>query len=76
MTIVDTTPRGGRVRVTEDRCLGLVDTDATTYVNPVQTEEQARSLIALLATGTPDGVGPWRLAIAGGQRVIVLEAQR
>jgi hypothetical protein len=76
MTIVDTTPRGWRVRVTEDRCVGLVDTDATTYVSPVQTEKQARLLIALLATGTPDGVGPWRLAVAGGQRVIALEPYR
>jgi hypothetical protein len=68
--------RAWRVLVTESRCAALVTGKATRFVRPVQTEEQARALIALLASGTPDGSGPWRLAVAGGQRVIASDAQR
>lgn len=69
---------GYRVIVTEHRTRGLVDSDGTTYVSPPQTEEQARSLIALLAGGTRGlrGGGPWRQPVAGGRRVIELERQR
>jgi hypothetical protein len=69
---------GYRVIVTEHRTRGLVDSDGTTYVSPPQSEQQARSLIALLA-GTTAGVdrgGPWRQPVAGGQRTIELERQR
>ena len=57
---------------------GLVDSGGTTYVSPPQTEEQARSLIALLAgaTAAVGGGGPWRQPVAGGQRIIELERQR
>ena len=69
---------GYRVIVTEHRTRGLVDSDGTSYVNPPQTEQQARSLIVLLAGATAglDGGGPWRQPIAGGQRIIELERQR
>jgi hypothetical protein len=69
---------GYRVIVTEHRTRGLVDTDGTTYISPPRTEEQARSLIALLACGTAGlrGGGPWRQPVAGGQRIIELERQR
>ncbi len=67
-----------RVIVTEHRTRGLVDSDGTRYVSPAQTEQQARSLIALLAGSTAglDGAGPWRQPVAGGQRIIELERQR
>ena len=68
---------GDRVIVIEHRARGLVDSDGTTYVSPPQTEEQARSLIALLAGGTTGlrGGGPWRQPVAGGQRIIELDGQ-
>lgn len=66
-----------RVIVTESRCPGLVGTAGATYVSPPQTEQQARTLVGLLASscGDPDGSGPWRHPVAGGQRLIELEAQ-
>jgi hypothetical protein len=67
---------GWRVIVTESRCEALVHQAAATYVSPVQTEQQARTLIALLASGVGVGGGPWRQPVAGGQRLIELEAQR
>jgi hypothetical protein len=69
---------GYRVIVVEHRTRGLVDSDGTTYISPPQTEEQARSLIALLAGATTGlrGGGPWRQPVAGGQRIIELERQR
>ena len=69
---------GYRVIVTEHRTRGLVDSDGTTYTSPPQTDEQAGSLIALLAGGTTGlrGDGPWRQPVAGGQRLIELERQQ
>ena len=69
---------GYRVIVTEHRTRGLVDSDGTSYVSPAQTEQQASSLIALLAgvTAAAAGGGPWRQPVAGGQRIIVLGRQR
>lgn len=69
---------GYRVIVTEHRTRGLVDSDGTSYASPTQTEEQARSLIALLAGATAGvrGGGPWHQPVAGGQRIIELERQR
>ena len=69
---------GYRVIVTEHRTPGLVEDDGTTYISPPQSEEQARSLIVLLAGATVvmDGGGPWRRPVAGGQRIIELERQR
>jgi hypothetical protein len=69
---------GYRVIVTEHRTRGLVDSDGTGYVSPAQIEQQARSLIALLAgaTAAAGGGGSWRQPVAGGQRIIELERQR
>jgi len=67
---------GWRVIVTERRTRGLVDSDGITYVSPPQTDEQARSLIALLAGAGVNGSGPWRQPVAGGQRIIELQAKR
>ena len=67
---------GWRVIVTESRCEALVHDGGATYVSPVQTERQARALIALLASGAGVGGGPWRQPVAGGQRLIELKAQR
>ena len=68
---------GYRVIITEHRTRGLVESDGTTYTSPPQTEEQARSLIALLAgaTAAVGGRGPWRQPVAGGQRIIELDGQ-
>jgi hypothetical protein len=68
---------GYRVIVTEHRTRGLVDSDGT-YISPPQSEQEARSLIALLAgvTAALAGGGPWRQPVAGGQRIIELERQR
>lgn len=63
-----------RVIVTERRSRGLVGTDGITYISPPQTEQQARALIALIADASVDGSGPWRHAVAGGQRTIELRA--
>ncbi len=67
---------GWRVIVIERRTRGLVDSDGISYVSPPQTEEQARSLIALLAGTGVKGSGPWRQPVAGGQRLIELQARR
>ncbi len=69
---------GYPVIVSERRTRGLVNSDGTTYVSPPQTEEQARSLIALLAGATTGlrAAGPWRQPVAAGQRLIELERQR
>ena len=55
-----------RVIVTERCTRGLVDSDGTSYVSPPQTEEQARSLIALLARATA-GLGRSRAAAPAGR---------
>jgi hypothetical protein len=69
---------GYRVIVTEHSTRSLVDSDGTTYISPPQSEQEARSLIAMLAsvTAAPAGGGPWRQPVAGGQRIIELERQR
>ena len=60
------------VAVREQRTRALVGSDGQSYTSPPQTEQQARQLAALLAGGPIDGPGPWRHAIAGGQRTIEL----
>lgn len=64
-----------RVIVTESRCIGLVEDGDVRYISPPQTEQQARALIALLASRHAAGSGPWRQPVAGGRRVIELEPQ-
>ena len=66
-----------RVLVTDQTTHGLVNGDGRQYESPPQTEQQARSLIAmLLGAEHGDHRGPWRQAIPGGQRTIELRAQQ
>jgi hypothetical protein len=66
-----------RAIVNEHRTRSLVDSDGTSYVSPAQTEQQARSLLALLTSATVmDGGGPRRQPLADGQRIIELERRR
>ena len=66
---------GCRVIATKHRTRGLVHRDGTTHTSPPQTEEQARSLIVLLAgsTAAAGGARPCRQPVAGGQRLIEVE---
>ena len=66
-----------RVLVTDHITRGLVNSDGRHYESPPQTEQQARSLVAVLVgVDRDDHCGPWRQAIAGGQRIIELRAER
>jgi hypothetical protein len=66
-----------RVLVTDHITHGLVNGDGHHYESPPQTEQQARSLVAVLVgADSRDHCGPWRQAIAGGQRTIELRAER
>jgi hypothetical protein len=58
--------------VSDQRAEALTGRGGETYTSPPQTEQQARQLAELLAGATVDGPGPWRHAIAGGQRTIGL----
>jgi hypothetical protein len=71
-----TTTSSYRVLVTDHTTHGLVNSDGRHYESPPQTEQQARSLLAVLV-GAEHGehCGPWRQAIAGGQRIIELRAE-
>ena len=56
---------------------GWSDGDGRHYESPPQSEQQARSLVAVLVGAEiGDHCGPWRQAIAGGQRIIELRAER
>lgn len=62
-----------RVQITDQLASGLVGTPSASCEISALSEAQARSLIRmLLGRRTLDGAGPWRQAIAGGQRVIEL----
>ena len=66
-----------RVLVTDQITPGLAGGDGRHYESPPQSEQQARSLVAMLAGADhSDHCGPWRQAIAGGQRIIELRAER
>jgi hypothetical protein len=68
--------RSYRVLVTDHITPGLVNGDGRHYESPPQTEQQARSLLAVLVGAEHgDHCGPWRQAIAGGQRIIELRAE-
>jgi hypothetical protein len=63
-----------RVLVTDHVTPGLAPGDGRHYESPPQSEQQARSLLAMLGAEHRDHGGPWRQAIAGGQRIIELRA--
>ena len=68
------------VEVEDRRNEGLAGYGGTAYVSPAQPRAQALALIHILL-GRPAGEieladGPWRLAIAGGNRVIKVHAAR
>lgn len=64
-----------RVLVTDQLTPGLGNGESRHYESPPQTEHQARALLSiLLGPGTRDHSGPWRQAIAGGQRIVELIA--
>jgi hypothetical protein len=65
-----------RVLVTDQVTHALIGRSGSRYQSPPQTEQQARGLIAVLL-GTTDCQqrGPWRQAIAGGQRIIELQPE-
>jgi hypothetical protein len=80
MTALPSRPPGAtsryRVLVTDHITPGLIDHFPPDYESPPQTEQQARSLIAvLIGAEHGDHQGPWRLAIAGGQRIVRLRAE-
>ena len=65
-----------RVLVTDQITHGLVNGNGRHYESPPQSEQQARSLVAMLVgADQPDRRGPWRQAIAGGQRIIELRPE-
>ncbi len=62
-----------RVLVTDQLTPGLADGESRHYESPPQTEQEARALLGILVgPGTADHPGPWRQAIAGGQRIVEL----
>jgi hypothetical protein len=62
-----------RVLVTDQLTPGLAGGDCRQYESPPHTEQQARALLAILVGGSStEQPGPWRQAIAGGQRIIEL----
>lgn len=68
------------VEVEDRRDQGLAGHCGTSYVSPAQPRAQALALVHVLlgrSGGTVElGDGPWRLAIAGGSRVITVHAAR
>ena len=68
-----TTASTFRVLVTDQLTPGLAGGDDRQYESPPHTEQQARALLAILVgTTTAEHPGPWRQAIAGGQRIVEL----
>jgi hypothetical protein len=65
---------GWQVIVTEQRTPGVLEREPISYISPPQTEQQARSLIALLAGTSTSHERHWRCPVAGGQRIIQLRA--
>jgi hypothetical protein len=66
-----------RVLVTDQITPALAGGDGRHYESPPQSEQQARAFVAMLAgADQSDHCGPWRQAIAGGQRIIELRAER
>ncbi len=68
-------PGSFRVAVREQRQAALAGCAAQDYTSPPQSLEQARALAGLLLGAPVTGAGPWRQAIAGGQRTVALIAE-
>jgi hypothetical protein len=69
------------VEVEDRRDAGLAGHDGASYVSPAQPPDQALALVRILlgrrsACEIELTEGPWRLAIAGGSRVIRVHAAR
>ena len=68
------------VEVEDRRNEGLAGHAGTTYVSPAQSRAQALALVHVLLGRSGGEIaltdGPWRLAIAGGSRVIRVHAAR
>jgi len=69
------------VEVEDRRDAGLAGHGGTAYVSPAQPREQALALVRILlgrrsACEIELTDGPWRLAIAGGSRLIKVHAAR
>jgi hypothetical protein len=63
-----------RLLVTDQLTPGLAGGDCRQYESPPHTERHARALLAILVgTTTAEQPGPWRQAIAGGQRIVELQ---
>jgi hypothetical protein len=60
------------VLVIEERNAALTPCPSLRYESPPHSETDARRLIELVNGDAPTGVGPWRHAIAGGQRTVEL----
>ena len=68
-----TTASTFRVLVTDQLTPGLAGGDCRHYESPPHTQPQARALLAILVgAATAEQPGPWRQAIAGGQRIVEL----
>jgi len=68
------------VEVEDRRHEGLAGHGGTAYVSPAQPRGQALALVRILLGRSDEegelGSGPWRLAIAGGSRVIRIHSAR
>jgi hypothetical protein len=63
------------VCVEDRRNAALTGSAGGTYASPPHTLDHAHELVAVLldAPGAPlDGLGPWRRAVAGGERTVRL----
>jgi hypothetical protein len=59
--------------IIEDRVdEGLAGYAGNCYMGPPQRISDARELVRIVLGAPPAGPGPWRRAIAGGQRMVAL----
>jgi single-strand DNA-binding protein len=63
------------ITLSEERDAALVGSAGQSYTSPPQSLEQARALAGLLLGAPVSGAGPWRHAIAGGQRTVAVIAE-
>jgi hypothetical protein len=66
-----------RVLVTDPIITRADDGTPSRYISPPQSEQQARSLVALLLRRRAvEGHGPWRQAVPDGQLTVELEREQ